>query len=213
MRDQLTDREYNFLCACKHVVDYQQEVFPLIAADLKNTINVGYYEWMSLYPGVGFNFDGIITWQEEEWRYWFHSSECSVENIKDGRHIRIDFGPKGRLDTFCQWGVLLYVVCSRAPWPNFAELCHFLMPNSPPYHISDAYGAKKFDYFDKFAHLDLIVYPDLPLYNLQQKYFYRSEAGHFIQSYPNDGPDSLRFDFEVCNRYILTQKALEIIDQ
>lgn len=56
------------------------------------------------------------------WAWMFHGLECDIANRHDGRHVRVDFGPGGRLDTFTGYGVLQFVVATRRPWRTFPSL-------------------------------------------------------------------------------------------
>ena len=75
--------------------------------------------------------DGVT--RDGAWAWTFHGLECDISHRVDGRLVRVDFGPGGRLDTFSSYGVLLLVTSTRAPWREFPSLlAHVNRPDGHP---------------------------------------------------------------------------------
>lgn len=121
------DVKYAFLQACREVVLRQQKLVPALAETLGVAPEEAFYQWV-IPPRC--SQSGIIV--GTEWRYFFHGNECDLRH-SDDRFLRIDFGPGGRFDTFSGWGVLQFVMTSRAPWQEFPELRAHLAVGPPPF--------------------------------------------------------------------------------
>jgi hypothetical protein len=127
VKPNITDLEYDFLSACQEAVIRQQELVPLLARQLDLQPEDVIFNWLKHKPGN--NQLGMIT--GTDWRYFFHGLECDLKNIRDGRFLRLDFGPNGRYDTFSGYGILQFVMTTRFPWREFEAL---------KLHLSDAPG-------------------------------------------------------------------------
>ena len=124
----ITDLEYDFLCACHEAVIRQQELVPLLAKQLGLPPEKVIYDWRMQ---TGNKQLGTIT--GTDWRHFFHGQECDLRNVRDGRFLRLDFGPNGRYDTFTGYGILQFVMSTRNPWREFAKLKTFLAQGPAPY--------------------------------------------------------------------------------
>src|SRR5438093_10228457 len=127
-----------FFHACCQVVLRQEELVPALAKVLGVRPDEVFYTWAARKcEQTGF--------LDEKWRYFFHGLECDLRNLKDGRFLRIDFGPGGRFDAFTAWGVTQFVMTSKEPWPDFGELRDYLAKGALPYteHSGSAEKAER----------------------------------------------------------------------
>ena len=118
----MTELEFQFLSAAVELVARQQELIPLVA----RAIGIDPFEYWILGrrrddPGL----DAIDTTVDGEWGFHFHGLEFDIKNLRDGRCIRVDFGPRGRR-AFSSFGVGEFVCGSRPPWKVFPELKEYL---------------------------------------------------------------------------------------
>jgi hypothetical protein len=121
------DFKYAFLSACQETVYRQQELVPALAESLGVPPTEVFYQWV-MQPRCEQRGTIIGT----EWRYFFHGRECDLKH-SDGKFLRVDFGPGGRFDTFSGWGILQFVMTSKAPWQEFPELRVHLAKRQPPF--------------------------------------------------------------------------------
>src|SRR5437879_2699245 len=96
--------EIGVLKACQELVHRQQEMLPLLAAALHVPEKEVFYTWALHKCKQHGDLEGT------DWWYFFHGLECDLRNKADGRCLRIDFGPGGRVDTFTAWGVLQFIM-------------------------------------------------------------------------------------------------------
>jgi hypothetical protein len=75
------------LKACEELILKQNEILPHLAKVLEVETNEIFYEWAFR----RISQTGNIL--DNKWRYFFHGFECDIENLSDGRFLRIDFGP------------------------------------------------------------------------------------------------------------------------
>ncbi len=113
----VTDLEFDFLQACHEAVTRQQELVPLLAQHLGLLPEAVIFHWRETLNGEQ---SGSIT--GTDWRYFFHGQECDLKNTRDGRFLRLDFGPNGRYDTFSGFGILQFIMTTTFPWREFAKL-------------------------------------------------------------------------------------------
>jgi hypothetical protein len=122
-----TPIELDVLEACHEVTLRQKELLPLLAKALQVPESEVFYTWAFRRCEQHGALAGT------DWAYFFHGLECDLKNTADGRFLRIDFGPGGRVDTFTMWGVLQFIMTSVPPWREFARLKPFLAEAEPPF--------------------------------------------------------------------------------
>ncbi len=54
---------------------------------------------------------------DDEWKYNFHGLELDIQNRRDGRFARIEFGPRGMDNVFSEQSIGIFAVSTRSPWP------------------------------------------------------------------------------------------------
>ena len=151
----ISEFDFSFLRACQEVVLYQQELIPLLAKHFGTQTNEVFSYWFekSHERQSGVFGDG-------EWKYFFHGLECDIENLQDGRFLRVDFGPKGRLDTFTGYGIFQFVMVTKSPWQDFPELKAYLAKEPPPYNRFSGSHDKMSEIMNNLRKMQLVEVAD-----------------------------------------------------
>lgn len=199
--------EFCFLCACQELVCRQQKLL----YEFSKTLNIQPED-------IGYNWAicrnnqvGMIA--NTEWRYFFHGLECDLKHCSDGRFLRIDFGPHGRLDTFTGWGVLQFIMTSKAPWQEFPELRAYLAGKSPPFNELSGSYEKMINFLNKLEDLQLIGVADSELCILVEKHTTINAKGQRVVSLPEGLPERIYwFDSMVCNRLVISELGQQVIN-
>ena len=132
----------DILNACSEAERRQQEMLPLLASALHVPAEDVFYTWAIRRCRQRGELPGT------PWGYFFHGLECDLKNSADGRFLRLDFGPRGRIDTISAWGVLQFLMTSAAPWPDFAALKQLFADKAPPYDQLSGNFPKFCEYWD-----------------------------------------------------------------
>lgn len=130
----MNELERDLLNAFADLAIHQRELYPRVAT----AVGFDPYEyWMiqrSRYPAG--RLDRFRHWWrrnflatrtlDRAWRFWFHGYELDVENLRDGRRVRIDFGTLAKRLVLTGWGAYQYVMTVQAPWRTYPALrAHF----------------------------------------------------------------------------------------
>jgi hypothetical protein len=196
--------EYPLLVACREVILRQGELMPQLAETVGVRPEELFYTWAfrkcrqhgRLHTG--------------DWAYFFHGLECDLRNTADGRFLRVDFGPGGRLDTFTAWGVLQFIMASKPPWPEFRELKSGFAETPPPFDEYSGSLAKLGMVFDRIEELGLIEKADEELARFAEEHTHLNPEGIRVLSLPPETPEHVYFDISVCNRRVLSAKGLRM---
>ena len=137
---------------------------PLLAKHLGLPPEKVIYDWRIQ---TGNNQLGTIT--GADWRHFFHGQECDLKNIRDGRFLRLDFGPNGRYDTFTGYGILQFVMTTKSPWREFAKLKIFLANELAPFNELSGSHHKMCLLDDRLKELGLVEVADRELCELVHK--------------------------------------------
>ena len=81
--------EFGVLDACQEIARRQQEMLPQLAAVLNVPEEQVFYTWAFRRA----RHRGHL--KNAAWAYYPHGFECDLKNTRDGRYLRIDFGPGG----------------------------------------------------------------------------------------------------------------------
>jgi len=197
--------EHELLHACSDVVECQHEMLGLLAKTLGARSNEVFYLWMRRTIHQRWHLDG------SDWKCFFHGFECDLENTNDGRLLRLDFGPGGRVDTFTMWGVLRFVMTSVAPWPEYPELRvqfaeHEESTNSFGGSM-DAIGIV----WDRLSVLGVFEPADAGLIEFQKKHTLIGSDGLQRITYPEGASDELTYDCSVAHRPVLSSMGKRLL--
>jgi hypothetical protein len=212
---RLEPLEFSYLQACAEMVRRQQEVLPLLAARLGTVPEELLYRWKEAdFPAIPEDADGLGRQTgpigTTGWTFFFHGLECDLSH-EDGRFIRADFGPRGRVDTFTGWGVLQFVMTSRPPWREFPELREHLADNPPPYDSLSGSHARMCVLEDRMEALGLIQ-PSAPdLCALVEAGRTKSKEGYNLITLPDELTLRDHIDCMVCYRSVLSTSALALL--
>jgi hypothetical protein len=196
--------EFGVLEACEEVVRHQAEMIPLLAhAVALPTTELLYWQLRRVKQS------GRL--EEPDWTYFFHGNECNLTNHKDGRFLRIDFGPRGAIDTFTAWGVLQSIMTSSAPWREFPTLRESFAENPPPYDQYSGSLAKIGAVWDRLENLGVFEAADPSLVAYLEKYSSVGPDGITYVRFPKDTSDELSFDCGVAHRRRLSAHGRELL--
>src|ERR1700692_34008 len=84
--------EIGVLEACRESIQRNREMLPILAAALHVPETDVFYTWAFR------RCRQRIPLGDSGWTTFFHGLECDLNNSKDGRRLRVDFGPGGRVD-------------------------------------------------------------------------------------------------------------------
>jgi len=204
----VTELELSFLCACGEAVKRQQELVPLLADHL------GVLPTEVLYHAVippGCEQLGFIA--QTEWKYFFHGLECDLKNSQDGRFLRLDFGPNGRFDTFSGWGILQFIMTTKAPWRTFPSLQCFLAEKVPPYNEFSGSHEKMIQITKRLEELNCFEVADPKLCLVVEQSRILQPDGRELLSLPPELKNNPRClpDALVCGRWILSDYGKQLI--
>jgi hypothetical protein len=192
------------LVACDQSIQYRQPLLAELASSLHVQPAELYYQWVEQRWRHGAFRDG-------EWQYFFHGVECDLRNPKDGRFLRIDFGPRGITTAFIAWGVTQLIMTSKAPWREFPQLQSYLAEGSPPYNERSGSLERAGILFDKLEETGLITTAAPELLELEKRYTSRNGEGIAVVRLPEWVSERQRLDIHVANRNIITEKGKSLL--
>lgn len=197
--------EFGFLEACQEYANRQQEMLPLLAAAVGVPASDVFYTWM-----LHRNFRrGKLA--NSDWTYFFHGHECDLRNEKDGRCLRVDFGPKGRVGILDAYGILRFVMASVPPWREFGTLRAYFATGAPPYGEHSGATERLRPIWDRLENQGFLEHSDPVLMALVDKYTKRGPDGLSYLTFPAEFSQELRADCAVAHRYQLSPKALQLL--
>ena len=199
--------EISVLEACRELVLRQGELLPLLADAIDVPESEVFHTWALRKCGQRGRLEGT------DWAYYFHGLECDLDNESDGRHVRIDFGPKGRVDTFTSWGVLQFIMTSAFPWTEFPHLAAALVEGEPPYNQYSASLGKLLPVWDRLEAKGCFERAAPNLIEFTARHSTIGPDGITYVRYPADTSEELSADCSVAHRQRLSPKAVRILDR
>jgi hypothetical protein len=196
--------EQGVLEACREIVLRQGEMLPLLAATLQVPEDQVFYTWAFRRCKQHGPLEGT------EWTYFFHGLECDLQNGTDGRFLRVDFGPRGRLDTFTAWGVLQFVMTSVPPWPEFPQLKAYFAKGAPPFDRFSGSFEEMSRIWDRLEAQGVFEKADPSLVDLQDKHAFRGSDGLRYIRFPPEVSEETRVDCSVADRQRLSPRCLQM---
>lgn len=188
--------ELQTLEACQEAMLRQQEMLSLLAASLDVPAEDVFYCWM-LRRGQ-FPQHGRLS--DPAWTYFFHGYECDLHNIEDGRHLRLDFGPKGTVETLSAWGILQFIMASTPPWPVFENLKRSFAKSGPPYDELSGDVTKLFPVWDRLEAASCLEAADPELLLLVKNSTTVGPDGIHLLRLPDGTPPDTRVNCLVAHR-------------
>ena len=179
--------------ACVELVSCQKKILALMASHLNLMVNEIFFAWAFRTCNQTGKFSG-------DWRYFFHGLECDVKNEADGRFLRIDFGPDGRIDTFTAWGLLQFIMTSKFPWPSFSTLKQHFSENGPPYDQFSGDIDKMNQIWNFFVNHTLLEVADKELLRLKKKYTFVEKDGIAYIKFPSEISEKKQINCSVAHR-------------
>lgn len=190
--------------ACQEVVSRQHEMLPLLATALRVPEDQVFYTWAFRRCKQRGRLEGA------EWVYFFHGLECDLENVSDGRFLRIDFGPRGRVDTFTAWGVIQFLMTSVPPWREFPQLKAYFAKSVPPSERISGSFTKLLPVWDRLEAKGAFERADPSLLELRAKHTVQCPDGFYIH-FPPEVSEETRIDCSVADRQRLSKCGLQML--
>jgi hypothetical protein len=198
--------DFAVLEACHEVAARQHEMLPQLAA----AINVPEYEVFYEWALRRCKQSGKL--ENSDWTYFFHGLECDLRNHSDGRILRIDFGPQGRVGILDRWGVLRFIMTSVAPWKAFPQLRTLLADSEPPFSEHSGSAEKMGKVWDRLEHAGAFAQADPTLVALRAQHTARGPDGLNYLRFPPEITDCTRADCSVAHRQQLSLRGFAILD-
>ncbi|HWG43697.1 MAG TPA: hypothetical protein VN688_12995 [Gemmataceae bacterium] len=198
--------ELGVLEACHEVVLRQRELLPYLAETLKVAEDRVFYTWAFRQCKQHGDLAGT------DWVYFFHGLECDLKNVTDGRFLRIDFGPHGRVDTFSAWGVLQFVMTSIPPWPEFPQLKACFAKGAPPFDQYSGALDKMVPIWDRLEAKGAFEEADPSLVELEAQHTSRGPDGLRYVRLPPELPEETQVDCSVAGRRQLSRYGLQLLE-
>jgi hypothetical protein len=199
--------EYQFLIACHESVARRRPLLADLGASLSVSPEELFYLWAERKCKQRGSFRG------DEWTYFFHGYECDLRHARDGRFLRIDFGPHGNTDTFTSWGVAQFVMTSKSPWPDFPDLKAYLANRLPPYDEHSASLERAGALCDRLEGAGLIEPADRELLALAERHTTLNAQGIPTLRLPQGTPDRTYFDISVAQRKLITEAGKRMLSE
>ena len=198
--------ELGVLEACQEVTLRQRELLPLLADALDVPESDVWYTWALRSCGQCGALGGT------DWVYFFHGYECDLSNVADGRHMRIDFGPRGRLDTFTSWGVLQFIMTSVPPWHEDPHLKEYFGKGMPPYDRYSGCTDKFYPVWDRLEASGAFEKADQSLVDFQARHTALGPDGIMYIRFPPGTSEETAVDCSVAHRQRLSPWAIQILE-
>jgi len=198
--------ELNVLKACHEMIIHNYEIVPLLGDYLGIEQEKIFYVWAFRKCKQS----GQIP--HTSWSYFFHGLECDLNNIHDGRVLRIDFGPKGRIDSFTPWGVLQFVMTSKSPWSEFHELKSLFAAKQPPLDRFSGDFNKFCFFWDKLENQGYFDNANEHLIQLQKRYTIIGDDGIQHIKFPPTVSEETVFDCFVAHRKVLSSLGKSLFE-
>jgi hypothetical protein len=198
--------EVGVLEACQEVALRQREMLPQLAAALEVPEDQVFYTWAFRKCRQHGSLDG------GDWNYFFHGLECDLNNTADGRHLRIDFGPGGSVETFTAWGVLQFIMTSVAPWREFPQLQARFAKGPGPFDQFSGAMEKMSPVWDRLEAMGAFEKADPSLLELEAKSTKLGPDGLRHLQFPPEISETTQIDCSVAGRQRLSLCGTRLLE-
>jgi hypothetical protein len=204
---ELTALDLDVLEVCQEVIQRQHELLPLLAQVLGVPPEEVWYTWALRRCRQS----GVIA--GTDWSYFFHGHECDVKNKKDGRFLRYDFGPGGRVDTITAWGILQFIMTTTSPWSELAELKATFAKGPPPFDQYSGDFHRMGTVWDHFRASGVLERANPELIAFEQQYTTTLPGGSRFIKFPAGTPERTQVDCSVAHRERISAVGYELLRQ
>jgi hypothetical protein len=200
MLPRLSPIEIQLLGACRDATERAKEMLPLIARAIGVAEEDVFYTWALHRCKPRWMLEGT------NWSCVFHGLECDLENAVDGRLLRLDFGPGGRVDTFTMWGVLRFVMTTVAPWPEYPDLKREFAESGTWTNTAAIQAV-----WDRLDEVGMFQEANEELAEFEENYASVGPDGMRHVNYPPGTPETVQADCAVAHRLMLAPLALSVL--
>jgi hypothetical protein len=198
--------DIEILNACYEAEQRQREMIPLLASAVGVSAEAVFYTWAFRKCRQRGTLPGT------PWQYFFHGLECDLKNSVDGRFLRLDFGPGGRIDTFSAWGVLQLLMTSTSPWPDFMPLKELFADKEPPYDENSGNLSRLFEYWERLNGEGCFDAADPALVEFQARCTVVDSTGMQFVRFPPGTPEETQIDCSVAHRTHLSAHGRQLLE-
>jgi hypothetical protein len=190
-----------FLVACQANLRCREPVLIELASALGVRPEEVFYGWCE----QQWRQRGLF--REGKWAYFFHGYECDVWNQEDGRFLRLDFGPRGNVAAFTEWGVTQFIMATKAPWPDFPNLKQHLANRPPPYNERSGSPERAGILGDELQKQGFVESAAPDLLEWERQYLSKSTEGFSVLRLPDGTPERTRLDMGVAGRLVISTRG------
>ncbi len=201
----MNEIEVGVLEACAAYAACQHEMLPQLAGVLGVEQSQVFYSWARR------QFKQTGHLENGDWWYFFHGYECDFRNQRDGRFLRLDFGPKGETGFLDTYGVLRFVLASQPPWPMFPPLITYFAQSRPRLDPSAGDVQKMWHIWSGLEREGYFEHAELGLMNLLSNHTTRKADGLQHIEFPPEITEEVRIDCRVAHRIRLSQKSRDFL--
>jgi Domain of unknown function (DUF6896) len=203
--------ELGVLTACYEASLRRREMISMLADAIGVSADEVFYTWMMRRKWLLDHYGQHRRLGTSGWAYFFHGYECDLRH-DDGRLLRYDFGPGGRVDTFTAWGVLQFVMTSMLPWSDYSDLKVWLRgTEAAPARFAGDLG-KMGVVWDTLATRGIFQPAAPDLVALQAHYTSVGPDGLTYIRFPRETPETTIIDCAVAHRLVLSPIGVRILD-
>jgi hypothetical protein len=203
--------ELGVLHACHEAGARRHETLPLLAEAIGVDPGDVFYAWMLRRRSLLERHGQHRQLGRSGWEYFFHGFECDLIH-DDGRLLRYDFGPGGRVDTFTAYGVLQYIMTSAPPWSDYLDLKAWFRRGDPaPARLAGDHR-KISAVWDRLEAQGVFEPADPELVAFRARYTSVGSDGITYVHYPPETPEKTVIDCSVAHRQVLSPVGLHILN-
>jgi hypothetical protein len=203
--------ERGVLEACHEAAVRRQEMLPVLAEVVGVDPGDVFYTWTVRREWLLRRCGQHGPLGRAGWSFFFHGFECDLKH-EDGRLLRFDFGPGGRVDTFTMWGVLQFIMTSVPPWPEYPDLTsRFAKNENRSTRGAGDVGAME-AVWDRLAARGAFEPAAPALVEFMERHTAREADGLLYVRYPPGTPETTTIDCSVSHRLILSPVGRHLLE-
>lgn len=188
----------DLLIACYEYCKYQEEMLYTLGKNLEISPKDIFFTWAYRKCRQSGTF-------KDNWSYFFHGLDCDLKNIADGRFIKLEFGPYGKVGYFTIRGVLQFVINSCFPWPNFSNF-----KKKMGIDISILVDKFLIQWYELLEE-GIFTVADPSLLMLEEQFTTIDENGLRKVEFPKEIPEDMQISCSVAHRIKISESGFKVL--